>query len=99
VGGRASPPPRLQQCVPAGEGGSSTLSPQWERARREERSSSGGCYPTPTFYCQLLDGAALPAAAVRGETEAADAAACAHSRAQHVVGVQVIATLGIQGGG
>lgn len=49
------------------------------------------------FDGELLDGAALPAAAVRGEAEAADAAARAHPRAQHVVGIQVVAALQVVG--
>lgn len=53
----------------------------------------GGAGGTPTFHRELLDGAALPAAAVRGEAEAADAAARAHPGAQHVLGVQIVAAL------
>lgn len=46
-----------------------------------------------TLNGQLLNASALPTAVVGGQGESLDAAACADTAGQHVVGVQVITTL------
>lgn len=52
--------------------------------------------PSPhsiTFHGELLDGAPLSSAAVRGKAEPADAPASSDTGTQHVIGIQVITSL------
>lgn len=58
-----------------------------------QRPSVAGSRDLFTFDGELLHSTPLSSAAVGGQAEAADAAACSDSGAQDVVGVEVITTL------
>lgn len=76
----------VQTCKVSG-GGVNSASPQGRGERERERESR------PTLNGEVLDGAALSAAAVRRQAEAADAAAGPDPRAQNVVWIQVVSAL------
>jgi hypothetical protein len=60
----------------------------------EPKPEPGAAVGDLTFHGQLLHCTALSTGAVRRQSVTLDAAASAHAAAQHIVGVQVVSTLG-----